>query len=1167
VAHNPRWPTGRPLLTSMTEYELALDGFSDSVREVVSQLGAEPTVWAFADALLRHDGGLWGSATLPLASRPGEARAAELWLDRVRTLFDADAVTASKATVINLRLTLLALARLDEGLDGVLRSSGLSSRIERELGFELDAVFWPWALPPRTTTFVELLRLRNGVSVHACGVARDVPVVATVDRDGNARVWDLDTGEVRDERRVGTGAVSCGIGPDGAMLLIAGLRGSAVWEVEAVGSEGVARRFVGLDGTVRRCMFGSSGHLFAVVRTDGGVEVRDMAGTQRRLPSDGEPVRGCAFSPDEGTLATIGADGAARLWDVGSLRQVASLAPRDHDGKPIPLTCCAFSPDGRLLAVSRGDGATVLWDGTYDWMVAEGGDEAIRACTFSPDGRSLVTIRMDGAVRICDVASGREIAELDASDRQTAAPLGQVRPLVEARLGAETPTCDFTADGRLVVSDRRSGIVTVFDEVSAGARLAAIAPDTIGGVDLVGVGADADALANIIAAAATAPPLSIGLFGDWGSGKSFLINEIQARVRQLSRGSRNAASSAYCAQVRNVEFNAWHYADANLWASLVTHIFDELAKPEPEAGVSDEKTARAQVARLEEELAASATLQQRFEQAQRRAARLAARKQLLRWTWRLAGADEGSLAQVDRNVATIQGSLRLLVPAGPARALVVLVVLTVVAAVAAVVAVVGVDGVAALAGGVAAAAGVALSWLRVARGRVRRLVHEAGSRTQVAELRDAGIDEQLADARQAERELRREVDDLRSGRRIARFVSDGSGLADYRTQLGLVSQIHDDFEEMSRILRRQSASAPAAGEFGTDTELPQIDRIVLYIDDLDRCPPQRVVEVLEAVHLILAVELFVVVLAVDPRWLLQSLQLHYSELLTLGDDSSPADEAAWRSTPLHYLEKIIQMPFALRPMGTASVQSLVHGLLPLEPAADSRAAAADGGDLVAAPLTALQGPQSPVRTGSPAPVMLGRPAPTGARGSRMRPVTLALTKAERDFAVRAAGVLATPRTIKKFTNLYRLLRAGLDDPGGQLDRFLTDDGADAPEYRAVLIMLAMIIAFPDEASDALRALGDLGADVPTDTRPWRAYVGDLRARDSRFEELTAFLESMTPGMDSRAAWTVEPFRRWALDVSRYSFATGQEVFARACASRDAPLADQGQLGTRSSPSG
>ena len=41
-----------------------------------------------------------------------------------------------------------------------------------------------------------------------------------------------------------------------------------------------------------------------------------------------------------------------------------------------------------------------------------------------------------------------------------------------------------------------------------------------------------------------------------------------------------------------------------------------------------------------------------------------------------------------------------------------------------------------------------------------------------------------------------------------------------------------------------------------------MQRIVLYVDDLDRCPSDRVVELLEAVHLLLAFALFVVVVGV-----------------------------------------------------------------------------------------------------------------------------------------------------------------------------------------------------------------------------------------------------------------------------------------------------------------
>ena len=39
--------------------------------------------------------------------------------------------------------------------------------------------------------------------------------------------------------------------------------------------------------------------------------------------------------------------------------------------------------------------------------------------------------------------------------------------------------------------------------------------------------------------------------------------------------------------------------------------------------------------------------------------------------------------------------------------------------------------------------------------------------------------------------------------------------------------------------------------------------------------PAQVVDVLQAVHLLLALDLFVVVVGVDPRWLVHSLQSEY----------------------------------------------------------------------------------------------------------------------------------------------------------------------------------------------------------------------------------------------------------------------------------------------------
>jgi hypothetical protein len=52
-------------------------------------------------------------------------------------------------------------------------------------------------------------------------------------------------------------------------------------------------------------------------------------------------------------------------------------------------------------------------------------------------------------------------------------------------------------------------------------------------------------------------------------------------------------------------------------------------------------------------------------------------------------------------------------------------------------------------------------------------------------------------------------------------------------------------------------------------------------------------------HLLLALPLFVVVIGVDPKWLLRSIQYQYRALLSTSAAGRPADAAVsqWASTP------------------------------------------------------------------------------------------------------------------------------------------------------------------------------------------------------------------------------------------------------------------------------
>ncbi|HWB05074.1 MAG TPA: SMEK domain-containing protein [Verrucomicrobiales bacterium] len=99
-------------------------------------------------------------------------------------------------------------------------------------------------------------------------------------------------------------------------------------------------------------------------------------------------------------------------------------------------------------------------------------------------------------------------------------------------------------------------------------------------VDYLEVEAEAVRLAELIALRETNLPLAVGLFGNWGSGKSHFMGLLRMhmldRAKAARRGPEGAADGRWCREIVPIVFNAWHYLDSNLWASLVSEIFERL---------------------------------------------------------------------------------------------------------------------------------------------------------------------------------------------------------------------------------------------------------------------------------------------------------------------------------------------------------------------------------------------------------------------------------------------------------------------------------------------------------------------------------------------------------------------------------------------------------------
>lgn len=100
-------------------------------------------------------------------------------------------------------------------------------------------------------------------------------------------------------------------------------------------------------------------------------------------------------------------------------------------------------------------------------------------------------------------------------------------------------------------------------------------------------------------------------------------------------------------------------------------------------------------------------------------------------------------------------------------------------------------------------------------------------------------------------------------------------------------------------------------------ELPEIERVVVLVDDLDRCLPPTVVATLEAVKLFLSVPKMAFVLAADRRLVSLAIATQY--------EPSPQAVEMGRQ----YLEKIVQIPVRVPALGRAETEAYL-ALLMLE---------------------------------------------------------------------------------------------------------------------------------------------------------------------------------------------------------------------------------------------
>ncbi|MGC3948000.1 MAG: P-loop NTPase fold protein [Chryseolinea sp.] len=645
---------------------------------------------------------------------------------------------------------------------------------------------------------------------------------------------------------------------------------------------------------------------------------------------------------------------------------------------------------------------------------------------------------------------------------------------------------------------------------------------------------DYESLATVIALKEVKPPIAIGLFGNWGSGKSFFMEKLNDTLLDLAKSKEDR----FVEYIVPVKFNSWHYSDANLWASIITEIFDSLSTYSRSEGKDDELRRLSntlQITKIQKEAVESKRQvlsdQVRALEAERRRKREQledlsginflrlissdpmVKEDLSRFDNEpiqaiLTNKDQLQSYVDDLKLYTYKFKSYLKIVNGfdSKRWAVAFLIMCCVAVVTLLIshfaeiqetwdwfstwAATITTSVVAFVGTLYKNAEPIRRGLNEAYDRLKSLTDTINNRPVIESPEIlAGVKEiemlqrTLDDLDEKIKGTEQELADIKSGKRLVEFLEQRSREENYSRQLGIISWIRKDFNKLDELLRKQhdlSVSQEEKDKLDNPQQVKlKIDRIVLYIDDLDRCNEDTVVKVLEAIHLLLAFPLFVVIVGVDPRWLNNALTKRYRGLfaraatkaanmetrMNRGDsqETVSVDEILGAATTHDYLEKIFQIPFSLKPLNKAGRENLLRYLTRNEMAKETQKAPSvrkdisrqeqlpvgerDAGDDNATP-------QTDSRTTAKPPMNPEKKIAT---------VRVRFKQEEIEYMQSISPLFAhTPRGVNRYVNIYRIIKAHQNLKVSR--RYNLED------YGPVMIMLSVIVGHSNLAGDFFNTL-------------------------------------------------------------------------------------------------
>jgi len=533
-------------------------------------------------------------------------------------------------------------------------------------------------------------------------------------------------------------------------------------------------------------------------------------------------------------------------------------------------------------------------------------------------------------------------------------------------------------------------------------KIAGLLSDSDKGTDHLNISRDVSAFARVIASRDFEPPLAVGLLGKWGSGKSFFMRKLMENISSLSEITYY---TEYCKGIAHIHFNAWSYMDANLWASIVTKIFDGLneyisrySKSDIEKKAIQDKLSQ-ELSIVKEEVSNLETLKKTLdiqieeldtkkkEAGKNLSASIKKLKNNTLWDT-LKNIDTQfearnkiiSACQENASFIKTEDELKKIIPeqywSDPNATyekiksrytflklffkrdkiwynlmwLIIILAGIYYSIILVDFAVIKISRFSFILsqGTLSILASLGIIWknaenvfkqlqpvvssfwkikedyqsaLNNAKSKFEQEQKVIQTEIETRRQKIITLDEQIKKAQIVKVDLEYKIKHALATESLYSFIDRRSKSDDYRKHLGIISIIRKDFEILNDLFighnqENQIAEETGEKDFKSNFKKP-LERIILYIDDLDRCSEETVVEVLEAVNLLMAFPLFVVVVGVDSRWVKNALKKRHA--LQFGKEYGVE-----MLEPSDYLEKIFQIPFQLKEADGQDVKDMIR---------------------------------------------------------------------------------------------------------------------------------------------------------------------------------------------------------------------------------------------------